>query len=452
MDTTQDEVIRAGELEIRPGEYLALAGGRVLALSVREVQLLAALARRSGRIVPRDELYATVWGSELRTQDRSVDVYVHKLRAKLARALPEWRFIHTHFGFGYRFEAEPSTHFSQDGHRRVTGLRPDPVSLAAERTREKGHPRMKHNRFLLTLAVSGALAFGVVACGDEEEPAAGGGQAQQEESGGDTQNLSGAIAIDGSSTVQPFAEAAAELFQEEAPNVRITVGGSGTGDGFERFCEGEIQISDASRPIEDDERQACEQGGVEFSEVQVANDGLAVITHPETQIDCFTTAQLKRLLRPKSNIDNYSQLGGDFPDQPVTFFTPGEESGTFDYITEVILETDAEQRTEDVQTSANDNQLLTGVEGTQGALGYLGFSYVQDAGDKVNVVGIDGGGRLRGALARDGAERDLQAPRAADLHVSEPGGPQAARGQGVHGLHAREPAADRRGGEDRADD
>jgi len=101
-------VLRAGELEIRPGEYMALAGGRALALSVRELALLAALARRAGRIVPRGELYTTVWGSELREQDRSVDVYVYKLRAKLARALPEWRFIHTHFGFGYRFEAEPS--------------------------------------------------------------------------------------------------------------------------------------------------------------------------------------------------------------------------------------------------------------------------------------------------------------------------------------------------------
>jgi DNA-binding response OmpR family regulator len=108
FDGGQDEVLRAGELEIRPAQYLVLAGGRALMLSVRELDLLAALARRSGRVVPRGELYTTVWGAELRDQDRSVDVYVHKLRAKLARALPDWRFIHTHFGFGYRFEPEPS--------------------------------------------------------------------------------------------------------------------------------------------------------------------------------------------------------------------------------------------------------------------------------------------------------------------------------------------------------
>jgi DNA-binding response OmpR family regulator len=105
------EVIRAGELEIRPSEYLALAGGRALTLSVRELDLLAALARREGRIVPREELYRTVWGAPMRAADRSVDVYVHKLRSKLAEARPETCFIHTHFGFGYRFEAEPSRHF-----------------------------------------------------------------------------------------------------------------------------------------------------------------------------------------------------------------------------------------------------------------------------------------------------------------------------------------------------
>jgi DNA-binding response OmpR family regulator len=108
--TQAAEVIKAGELEIRPSEYIALAAGRALTLSVRELQLLAALGRREGRIVPREELYRTVWGAPMRASDRSVDVYVHKLRAKLATALPEWSFIHTHFGFGYRFAPEALTH------------------------------------------------------------------------------------------------------------------------------------------------------------------------------------------------------------------------------------------------------------------------------------------------------------------------------------------------------
>ena len=107
MHTTEHvEILTAGELEIRPTEHLARARGRTLLLSVRELDLLAALARREGKVVSRDELYETVWGAPLRGQDRSVDVYVHKLRAKLAVALPEWAFIHTHFGFGYRFAAD----------------------------------------------------------------------------------------------------------------------------------------------------------------------------------------------------------------------------------------------------------------------------------------------------------------------------------------------------------
>ena len=116
------EVIKAGQLEIRPSEHLAIAGGRALSLSSRELELLAALARRPDRIVGREELYQTVWGEPLRATDRSVDVYVHKLRTKLAQALPGWRFIHTHFGFGYRFAAEPAgfTSFSQDDDRSAT--------------------------------------------------------------------------------------------------------------------------------------------------------------------------------------------------------------------------------------------------------------------------------------------------------------------------------------------
>lgn len=105
------EVLHAGALEIRPDEHMALADGRALMLSVRELELLAALARRQGRIVQREELYTVVWGDPLRANDRSVDVYIHKLRGKLADALPDWRFIHTHFGFGYRFQAERSHSF-----------------------------------------------------------------------------------------------------------------------------------------------------------------------------------------------------------------------------------------------------------------------------------------------------------------------------------------------------
>jgi DNA-binding response OmpR family regulator len=115
-------IYRAADLEIRPEEHLVLARGRALTLSVRELDVLAALAERAGRIITREQLYESAWGGTLRHDDRSVDVYIHKLRTKLADALPDWRFIHTHFGFGYRFAAEPAfTPFSQDGHSQVTG-------------------------------------------------------------------------------------------------------------------------------------------------------------------------------------------------------------------------------------------------------------------------------------------------------------------------------------------
>ncbi len=268
-------------------------------------------------------------------------------------------------------------------------------------------------------ALCGALTFGVAACGDDEEPAAGGGGETSAEttagSGEDYSNLSGTIRIDGSSTVQPFAEAAAELFGEQAPNVRVSVNGAGTGDGFERFCRGETVISDASRAIEADEIEACQQGNVEPVELQVAQDGLSIVANPSLEIpnNCITTAQLKRLLRPNSRVNNLSELGEGFPDQRVQFFTPGTESGTFDYFTEEVLETDAEQRQERVQTSADDNQIITGISGTEGALGYVGFSFAEENRERLKILQVDGGdGCVEPSLetVQDGSYKPLSRP------------------------------------------
>ncbi len=252
------------------------------------------------------------------------------------------------------------------------------------------------SRSFTALLAAGALAFGAVACGDdEEEPAASGTQAEEaapaEESA--NQDLSGTIRIDGSSTVQPLAEAAAELFQEEAPGVNITVGGAGTGDGFERFCRGEVVIADASRAIEADEYEACKTKNIEPVEVQVGIDGLSVVANKNLKFpeNCISTEQLKELLAPDAKVGNYSELGAGFPDQEVAFFTPGTESGTYDYFTEEVLETDAEQRTDKVQTSADDNQIVTGISGTEGALGYVGYAFAEENKDKLQVLQVDGG-------------------------------------------------------------
>jgi phosphate transport system substrate-binding protein len=268
---------------------------------------------------------------------------------------------------------------------------------------------VKPYRLMMAVAMSGVLAAGLAACGDDDDSnsasgSSGSGSAQAE--------LTGKVTIDGSSTVQPFAEAAAELFNEEQPGVKITVGGAGTGDGFERFCAGETDISDASRTIEDDEKESCSKGSISYHEVQVANDGIAVLTNAETPIKCMKVSDIKKLLEPGSKINNYSELGGDFPDQDVSFFTPGEESGTFDFFTDAVLESDAEERTTKVQKSANDNQLITGISGTKGAMGYTGLSYAEGA-EGINIVEVDdGGGCVKPSTdtVQDGSYKPLSRP------------------------------------------
>ncbi len=188
---------------------------------------------------------------------------------------------------------------------------------------------MQVHRFIVPLLACGALAFGVAACGDDDETGGSAG-------GGSGEKLSGSIQIDGSSTVAPFAQAAAEQFKADNPDVKITVGTSGTGGGFEKFCEGETDISDASRPIKDDEEAPiCKKSGVEYAEVQVANDGLAVATNPALEIDCMTVAELKTLWQD-SEVKNYKDIDPKFPDQKVSLFGAGTDSGTFDYFTDEI--------------------------------------------------------------------------------------------------------------------
>ena len=188
--------------------------------------------------------------------------------------------------------------------------------------------RARRGRITALLACCGALAAGLAACGDDDDAAAGGSAGEQ---------LSGTIRIDGSSTVAPLSEAAAERFQAEHEDVRVTVGTSGTGGGFEKFCAGETDISDASRAIEDDEKQACAKNGVRYEEIQVANDGLAVVVNPQNDwVKCLTVAQLKRIWDRGSKVDNWRQVDPSFPDEKLVLAGAGTDSGTFDYFTEAI--------------------------------------------------------------------------------------------------------------------
>jgi phosphate transport system substrate-binding protein len=251
-------------------------------------------------------------------------------------------------------------------------------------------------RKLTTLAASAVLAAGVAACGDDEEGTTSTGSGGSSSS----ESLSGTIKMDGSSTVFPFAQAAAELFQEENPDVSITVGESGTGGGFEKFCAGETDLSNASRPIEEEEIALCKKGGVEYQEVQVANDGIAIVTNPALEVDCLTTAELKEIWNKGSKVDDYSLFG------------PGTDSGTFDFFTDVINGEEGVTR-DDYESSEDDNQLVTGVAGSENGLGYFGFSYYESNQDQLNLVAVDGGDGCVAPSAetiQDGSYQPLSRP------------------------------------------
>jgi phosphate transport system substrate-binding protein len=237
-------------------------------------------------------------------------------------------------------------------------------------------------RKILVFAACGVLALSAAACGDDEDEDGGGG------AGGD---LSGSVRIDGSSTVGPFAQAAAQLFNQENKNVKISVGTSGTGGGFEKFCAGETDISDASRPIKDDEEvPICKKNGVTYKEVQVSNDGIAVVTNTAVEIDCMTTDELKKLWNEGSTAKRFSDVNPKFPDAEVSLYGPGTDSGTFDFFTDEINGEEGVSR-KDYQPSEDDNVLVQGVEGDEGGLAYFGFSYYEQNKEKLNLVGVDGG-------------------------------------------------------------
>ena len=208
---------------------------------------------------------------------------------------------------------------------------------------------------------------------------------------GTTSDLAGRIEADGSSTVGPLATTAAERFQRENPDVRITVGVSGTGGGFERFCRGETDLSNASRPIEDDEKQICEKNGVESAEFQVANDALTVVVNQQNDwAKCLTVEQLESIWKPSSKVQSWKQVDSKFPDVELKLAGPGTDSGTFDYFTAEIVGDEGASRS-DYTASENDNVTVQAVAGEKGALGYFGFSYFEENQSKLKAVAIDAG-------------------------------------------------------------
>jgi phosphate transport system substrate-binding protein len=263
-----------------------------------------------------------------------------------------------------------------------------------------------NRRALRRTALSSTLLIALAACGGgNEETATGGGEGE----------LSGEVIADGSSTVQPLTAAAGELFAEEAPRVNVSVATSGTGGGFEVFCQGQTDISNASRPIKDEEAATCEENGVEFTELEVATDALTVVTSAENDwLTCLTTEELATLWAPEAEgaITTWDQVNPEFPNKPIELYGPGTDSGTFDYFTDEINGDEGVSRT-DYNASEDDNVLVQGVSGSANALGYFGYTYYEENADALKAVEIDNGDGCvapSAETAQDGSYSPLARP------------------------------------------
>jgi phosphate transport system substrate-binding protein len=223
---------------------------------------------------------------------------------------------------------------------------------------------------------------------------------------------SGVITADGSSTVGPFTTKAAEDFRASG-GVDVTVGISGTGGGFERFCAGETDISNASRAIKDEEATICLENGVEYVELQIATDALTNVVNAENDwAKCLTVEQLNAIWKPGSAVSNWNQIDPSYPDVPLKLYGAGTDSGTFDYFTDAINGEEGASRS-DFSATEDDNVTVQGVSGDKGALGYFGFSYFEENQDTLTALEVDGGEGCvapSASTAQDGSYTPLARP------------------------------------------
>jgi phosphate transport system substrate-binding protein len=267
-------------------------------------------------------------------------------------------------------------------------------------------------RGLVLVLLALLLALAAAGCG-RERPQAETATGPADTGAFEEEALSGRVRADGSSTVAPLVSLAAERFRKQEPGVKVTVGISGTGGGFERFCRGETDLSNASRKIEADEIANCKKKRIDYLELQVANDGLSVVVNKSNDwAKCLTVEQLKKMWQPGSKVKNWMDVDPSFPDQKLTLYGPGTDSGTFDYFTGAIVGEEGASRT-DYSASEDDNVIVRGVEGEKGALGYFGLSYYESNKNRLRAVEIDGGdGCVAPSVetAQDGEYKPLSRP------------------------------------------
>ncbi|SNQ59335.1 PstS family phosphate ABC transporter substrate-binding protein [Candidatus Methanoperedens nitratireducens] len=239
-------------------------------------------------------------------------------------------------------------------------------------------------RLAIILVLAGVLLAGCVSKAPDAQPT-------EQPAETPTATISGTIKLDGSSTVFPISEAVGEEFQKLYPNVRVTVGISGTGGGFKKFCAGETDISDASRPIKGPEISLCANNSITYEEFKVAFDGLSVMVNPQnTWVDYLTVAELKKIWEPDSTVKTWRDVRPDWPNEKIILVGADTDSGTFDYFTDAIVGKEKSSRS-DYTASADDNVLVQAIAGEKNALGYFGYAYYVENPGKLKLVAIDGG-------------------------------------------------------------
>jgi phosphate transport system substrate-binding protein len=242
---------------------------------------------------------------------------------------------------------------------------------------------MKSLKKLALSAMMGGVLLFAAACGSEEA-------GKTTDAAEVNKQLSGEVKIDGSSTVYPIMEAVAEEYQMVQPDVKVSVGLSGTGGGFKAFIAGETDMSNASRPIKDEEKAQLEEKGIEFTEIKLAFDGLSVLVNKEnTWVDHLTIDELKKLWIEDGTSRKWSDIREGWPEEEIKFYSPGTDSGTFDYFNEVILED--QPIVQSATLSEDDNILVQGISGEKNGIGYMGYAYYLENKNNLKIVPIDGG-------------------------------------------------------------